>query len=113
MLPRLLRHRRLRALLALTVLLAAVSSVAMAASSTVLVKDSYFSVKTLTVHRGASVTWKWAAYLRHNVAVKTGPVGFRSRTQYQGTFTHTFRRAGTYHLYCTIHPSMKMTVIVR
>jgi plastocyanin len=113
MLTRLLRHRRLRALLALTVLLAAVSSVAMAATSTVLVKDSYFSAKTLTVSRGGKVTWKWAGYLNHNVSVRTGPVKFHSRTQYTGTYTHTFLRKGTYHLYCTLHPFMKMTVVVR
>ncbi len=113
MLNRALRDRRLRALLTLTVLLAAVSTVALGATRTVLIKDSYFNVKTLTVNKGGKVTWKWAGYLNHNVRVKSGPVAFHSRTQYRGTFSHTFLRAGTYHLYCTLHPFMKMTVVVR
>ncbi|MEO6857032.1 MAG: plastocyanin/azurin family copper-binding protein [Solirubrobacteraceae bacterium] len=113
MLNRLLRDRRLRALLTLTVVLAAFSSIALAATKTVAVKDSYFSVKTLTVKKGTKVTWHWAGSLYHNVKVKSGPVKFHSHTQYYGNYSHTFLRAGTYKLYCTLHPSMKMTVIVR
>jgi plastocyanin len=112
MLTRLLRHRRLLALLALTFALGAVSTVALAATRTVLVKDSYFNVKTLTVSRGSNVTWKWAGYLNHNVSTKSGPARFHSRTQYRGSFSHTFLRAGTYHLYCTLHPNMRETVVV-
>jgi plastocyanin len=113
MLTRLLRDRRLRALLALTVVLAAVSSMALAATRTVLVKDNYFSAKTLTVNKGSKVTWQWKGFLNHNVSVKSGPVKFHSHTQFRGTYTHTFLRAGTYRLYCTLHPNMKMTVTVR
>lgn len=113
MLKRVLRDRRLRALLTLTVLLAAASSFALGATNPVLVKDNYFATKRVTVNKGAKVTWKWAGYLNHNVSVASGPVKFHSRTQYRGTFSHSFRRAGTYHLYCTLHPSMKMTVVVR
>ncbi len=112
MLIRLLRDRRLRALLTLTVVLAAFSSIALAATKTVAIKDSYFSVKTMTIKKGTKVTWHWAAYLRHNVRVRTGPVKFHSATQYRGNYSHTFSRAGTYKLYCTLHPYMKMTVIV-
>jgi plastocyanin len=113
MLTRLLRDRRLRALLVLTVVFAAASSIAFAATRTVLVKDSYFTVKTMTVKRGTKLTWKWAGYLNHNVAVKSGPVRFHSRTQYRGTYSHRFLRKGTYRLFCSIHPFMKMTVVVR
>ena len=36
--------------------------------------------------------------------------------QFNGSDTHTvglFNTAGTYHLYCTIHPGMNLTVIVK
>jgi plastocyanin len=113
MLTRLLRHR-VRALLALTVLLAAVSSVALAATRTVGVKDNYFAPKSVTIGRGTKLTWNWSSYgIPHNVAVKSGPVRFRSRTLRYGTYSHTFLRAGTYHLYCTLHHGMTMTVVVR
>jgi plastocyanin len=115
---RLLRNRRLTALLALLALTSAVlacSSVAALASSTSLVKvgDNFFNVKRLTVGKGARVTWKWTGGLNHNVTVKSGPSTFRSRTQAQGSYSHVFAKPGTYLLYCAIHPFMKMTVVVR
>jgi plastocyanin len=114
MLRRLVRNRRLMALMTVTVaVLACTSVVALAATSSVKVSDNYFSVKRLTIGKGARVTWKWGGVLNHNVTVKSGPVKFHSRTQAQGTFSHVFTRAGTYTLYCTIHPFMKMTVVVR
>ena len=115
MIKHLLRDRRVLALLTLTVFVVAVSSVSALASSprTVKIGDDYFGTKNLTVGRGTTVTWKWAGVLRHNVVVRSGPAGFRSRTQVRGTFSHVFTRRGTYHLYCTLHPFMKMTVVVR
>jgi plastocyanin len=80
---------------------------------TVKVGDDYFGTKSLTVGRGTKVTWKWAGVLRHNVVVRSGPAGFRSRTQVRGTFSHIFTKRGTYHLYCTLHTFMKMTIVVR
>ena len=31
----------------------------------------------------------------------------------RGSFSHIFTKKGTYQLVCTIHPMMKMTVVVR
>jgi plastocyanin len=114
MLESILRRTRLRLVLALTAALIACSSVAaFALSGPVKVKDDYFSPKTLTVGKGAKVTWSWAGYKYHNVSVESGPVKFHSRTQVRGSFSHVFTKPGTYHLYCTIHPNMKMTIVVR
>ena len=92
--------------------LLAVSAFA-ASGKTVKVADSYYGPKTLTVGRGTKVTWRWSGVLKHNVVVHTGPSFFSSRTQVRGTFTHVFTRKGTYALVCTVHPKMKMTVVVR
>lgn len=106
--------RRLRLILLLTVLTVAVSAVsALASGKTVKVGDNYYGPKSLTVGRGTRVTWKWVGVLRHNVVVHTGPAAFNSKTQVRGTFAHTFTKKGTYQLVCTVHPSMKMTVVVR
>jgi plastocyanin len=114
MLKPLFRSRRALALVTLTAALLALSSVALASGSkTVQVKDNYFTVKKLTVSKGTRVTWKWDAFLRHNVAVRSGPSKFKSRTQVRGSFSHTFTKAGTYHLFCTLHTYMKMTIVVR
>ena len=114
MLTSIRRRRTVIALLAVAIaVLAGSSVVALAASSSVKVGDNYFAVKRLTVSRGARVTWKWTGVLNHNVTVKSGPAKFHSRTQVQGSFSHVFTKAGSYSLYCTLHPYMKMTVVVR
>ena len=96
------------------VLLAVGTAQALAPSSkTVNVGDAYFSAKKLTVSKGARVTWNWIGFLNHNVTVTNGPVKFHSKTQVRGTFSHQFTRRGVYHLVCTIHPFMKMTILVR
>jgi plastocyanin len=107
--------RRLRLLIALTAVVVGVSAVTAFASSgkTVNVADSYYGPKTLTVGRGARVTWRWTGVLKHNVVVHTGPSFFSSNTQVRGTFSHVFTKKGTYALVCTVHPKMKMTVVVR
>jgi plastocyanin len=107
--------RRLRLLIALTVVLMGVCAVTALASSgkTVNVADSYYGPKTLTVGRDTKVTWKWTGVLKHNVVVHTGPAFFSSRTQVRGSYSHIFSKKGTYALVCTVHPKMKMTVVVR
>jgi plastocyanin len=107
--------RRLRALLLLTILIVAVSAVSALASSgkTVRVDDNFYGPKSLTVGKGSKVTWNWVGVLRHNIVVHTGPAAFSSKTQVRGSYSHTFTKKGTYQLVCTIHPKMKMTVVVK
>jgi plastocyanin len=107
--------RRLRLLTLLTALLVAISAVSALASSgkTVRVGDNYYGPKRLTVGRSTKVTWKWVGVLKHNVVVHTGPSAFSSKTQVRGSYSHTFTKRGTYQLVCTVHPKMKMTVVVR
>jgi plastocyanin len=107
--------RRLRSIVVLTALLVGVFAVSALASSTKTVKvgDNYYGPKSLTVGRGTKVTWRWVGVLKHNVVVHTGPAAFNSRTQVRGTYSHTLTKKGTYQLVCTVHPSMKMTVVVR
>ncbi len=110
------RGRRLSALLALAAVVLALGAVSALASGPKQVKiaDFYFRPGKLTVRRGTKVQWKWEGYLMHNVAVKKGPVKFRSRTQVRGTYSHVFAKRGTYVLYCTLHPQlMRETIVVK
>ncbi len=115
MLKHILRERRLLVLLALAIALIAFSSASAFGASTVTVKvrDDLYTPKSLKVARGTKVVWKWTGVLRHSVKVKSGPSKFKSKTQVRGTFSHIFGKRGTYHLYCTVHPFMKMTIVVR
>jgi plastocyanin len=112
---KLLHSRRALALLASVLALVALSSVSALASSTkhASVGDNFLHPGKITVGKGTKVSWKWTGYRVHNVTVKSGPSRFQSNTQARGTFSHTFRRKGTYHLYCTVHPGMKETVVVK
>jgi plastocyanin len=80
---------------------------------TVKVADNYYGPKSLTVGKGTKVTWNWVGVLKHNIVVHKGPSSFDSKTQVRGSYSHTFTKTGTYQLVCTVHPSMKMTVVVR
>jgi plastocyanin len=107
--------RRVVVLLALAAALLAFSSVAALAASdrSAKIGDDFFHPGRLTIDKGTKVTWNWKGYLNHNVHVKSGPSKFHSPPQVQGSFSHVFDRRGTYHLYCTIHPNMKETIVVR
>jgi plastocyanin len=80
------------------------------------VVDFAFKPKTISVNNGTKVTWAWTAGsgIKHDVSVKSGPVKFHSKKQSKGTFSFTFKKKGTYHLICTIHPTlMKETIVVK
>jgi plastocyanin len=104
---------RLRPAVALAAAAAlAVPASAFAARRVALRHDS-FSTKSMTINKGTNVRWRWRGGL-HNVTDVSGPVKFRSSTKRSGTFSHVFRRRGTYKILCTVHaPEMHMTIRVR
>ena len=90
---------------------------ALAATRSVKVGDDFFvrkgSVPTVKVRKGTKVTWRWRGKGMHNVAVKRGPVKFRSSYKSSGRYSKRLRRAGTYTIVCTIHqPDMTMRLRV-
>ena len=84
------------------------------AADHVRVADFAFTPGTITVHAGDSVTWDFAQpEAPHNVAVNEGSDQFTSGApKGNGSFTHRFTQAGTFHYICVVHPSMKGTVTV-
>jgi plastocyanin len=83
---------------------------------TVGVQSDYYDPARLTIHVGDKVKWVWHAsgLALHDVYVDSGPSQFHSPTQASGEFSETFKRAGTYRLYCTQHEEdMTMTLIVK
>jgi plastocyanin len=80
----------------------------MAASVTI--SGFSFQPGTVTVAKGATVTWTNQDPVAHTV---TG-ADFDSGSVEQGkTYSHVFDKAGTYDYHCAIHPSMKGTIIVQ
>lgn len=72
-----------------------------------------FRPSTVTIVRGGSVTWRNADKMPHNVVSRGG--GGISSPVLQGaqSYSKVFRRAGTYHYFCALHPAMRGTIIVR
>jgi plastocyanin len=105
--------RRLIALLSTAGILAAISAPALGSGTTVKVTGYKFTAKTIHIKKGSTVTWKWSPTNddKHNVTFHS----FHSKSQKHGTFSHTFKRAGTYTYLCTFHVhshGMRGTVIV-
>lgn len=76
------------------------------------IKDFAFSLTTLTVAIGTTVTWTNQDSVNHTVTSLTGV--FESGTlSKSGSFSFTFTQAGTFEYQCAIHTSMKGTVIVQ
>lgn len=87
------------------------------AHKTVTIKESSgrygFSPASLTIHVGTKVIWVNKSDAPHTVTGTTGWT-FSSKTFSQGQrVSFVFKKAGTYHYMCTIHPYMKATIIVK
>lgn len=80
------------------------------------IKGFAFNPAQLSVNKGASVTWTNDDGTTHTVTsgVPGTPSGkFDQRVESGKTFTFTFTDAGTYDFFCSIHNSMKATVLVK
>ena len=68
----------------------------------------------LKIRAGEKVRWTWSSSLfdADDVTVERGPEKFSSPVQSSGSYTRTFKKAGSYLLVCTQHPAMSMTVKV-
>jgi plastocyanin len=103
-------------LLALTVGVAATSAAPeKRGSKTVKVDDDFYSPDSLSISGGTKVKFNWVGNDKHNVVKKKGPGGSFSSptTRAQGVqFEHKFSKSGTYKIFCTVHPEMKMKINV-
>jgi plastocyanin len=74
----------------------------------VAVHDDKFGPAAIEIPAGTTVTWRWDGNEEHNVV---GDV-FKSPTQADGTFVHTFAEPGTYEYRCSRHYFMRGEVVV-
>jgi plastocyanin len=75
------------------------------------IQNFAFSVGTLTVTSGTTVTWTNNDATTHTVTADDG--SFNSGNIAPGSkFSHTFSAKGTVNYHCSIHPMMKASVVV-
>jgi plastocyanin len=114
-----MRTRPLAALACASVVAAVPGAALGAATVRVEIGDNYFvrdgERPTVTVRRGDTVRWVWTGKNLHNVAVRSGPVTFRSKPKTRGTYRRRMARRGRYVLYCQVHgfPTQVMNLVVR
>jgi plastocyanin len=78
------------------------------------VAGTAFEPANVALSRRGSLRWRFFDDELHNVTVANGPRGFSSVNLNGGReFAYRFRRAGTYRLFCSLHPLMTSTVRVR
>jgi plastocyanin len=83
-----------------------------AGDANVLVHDYQFSVPKLSIPLGASITWRFPDTTSHDVTLANGPFGFSSPFSRAGRkYTQQFSRAGTYQLFCSLHPVVMHEVV--
>jgi plastocyanin len=72
-----------------------------------------FAPKTMTVKVGTKVTFKDTTGIGHTVTSKTSSWKFNKTLAADGSVKFVFKKAGKYTYYCTIHPWMKGTIVVK
>lgn len=80
-----------------------------AQSLQVTVNNFAYSPATITVKAGDTVTWTNQGNVPHTVTGESFDSGI---LQKGASFTYTFETAGTFSYICTLHPSMKGTLVV-
>ena len=71
-----------------------------------------FNSKLVTVKAGTTVTWTNADDIPHTVVSKDGL--FKSKVLDTGDrFSFTFAKAGQFGYFCSLHPHMTGTIVVR
>ena len=98
-----------------TLMMATVADMAKAAPApvaAVAIANFTFKSPAITVKPGTTVTWTNADDIPHTVVSKDGL--FRSKVLDSGEkFSFTFAKPGQFGYFCSIHPHMTGTVIVK
>ncbi|HZB92681.1 MAG TPA: cupredoxin family copper-binding protein [Stellaceae bacterium] len=85
-----------------------------AAPNQVIIDDFAFAPKTLTVAAGTEVVWVNRDDEPHTVVDGSDAKRFKSAALDTGDkFAFVFKTPGTYLYYCTIHPHMTGTIVVK
>jgi len=73
-----------------------------------------FGPATLTVAVGTTVTWTNRDDIPHTVVSSDDPKAFKSKVMdTDEKFSYTFITPGTFSYFCSVHPKMTGTVVVK
>lgn len=84
-----------------------------AAGRSVIIEQYAYGPSSLMVTVGDTVTWTNRDTAAHDVVTTSGPASFRSKLLAKGqSYSYTFTVPGTYQYYCSVHPTMRASVMV-
>jgi plastocyanin len=84
------------------------------ATTEVKIDNFSFTPVTLTVTAGSTVTWTNRDDIPHTVVSADDAKTFKSKVlDTDEKFSFTFTKAGTYTYFCSVHPKMTGTVVVK
>ncbi len=79
------------------------------------IKNMMFKPPQITVAKGGTVTWTNNDSVAHTVTDDLTNVGGPASGNIApgSTYSFTFTKAGSFQYHCTIHPSMRGTIVVK
>jgi plastocyanin len=90
------------------------TQVAKTAAATVTIDNFAFAPAALTVAPGTKVTWDNKDEEPHTVISADGGLLFKSPAlDTDDKFSFTFNKPGTYKYFCSVHPHMVGTIVVK
>lgn len=104
---------------ALALAIAGASDASKRRTRTVKVRDDYYSPLKFTVKAGTKIRWVWGEgnYDTHDVRLGKRPKGVKKFKSQLAASDFSFSRKltvpGRYHIYCSIHRTMRETIVVR
>jgi len=79
------------------------------------IKNMMFTPSQITVAKGGTVTWTNNDSVAHTVIDDLNNVGGPASGDIQpgSTYSFTFNKTGSFQYHCSIHPSMRGTIVVK
>lgn len=91
------------------------SSSTQPATGSIDIKNMMFTPSQITVAKGGTVTWTNNDTTAHTVTDDLSNVGGPNSGEIApgATYSFTFTKTGSFQYHCTIHPSMRGTIVVK
>jgi plastocyanin len=77
------------------------------------IQNMMFTPSQITIAKGGEVTWTNNDSTAHTVTSDTGNELGSGDIQPGSTYSHTFNQTGSFQYHCSIHPSMRGTIVVK
>jgi len=85
------------------------------ATGSITIRDMMFTPSQITIAKGGTVTWTNNDSVTHTVVDDLSNVGGPSSGDIAPgqTYSFTFNKTGSFQYHCSIHPSMRGTIVVK